>query len=37
MEYKPLGLTFTLQAGKVINILVDFRSPTAPAVGQPER
>lgn len=25
LEYKTLGLTFTLEAGKVINILVDFR------------
>ncbi len=26
LEYKALGLTFTLEAGKVINIIVDFRS-----------
>jgi hypothetical protein len=25
LEYKTLGLTFTLEAGKVMNILVDFR------------
>jgi RNA polymerase sigma factor (sigma-70 family) len=27
LEYKNLGLTFTLEAGKVINIIVDFRKP----------
>src|SRR2546427_8340634 len=37
LEYKPLGLTFTLEAGKVINIIVDFRPLTAPPAGQPER
>lgn len=26
LEYKTLGLTFTLEAGKVMNILVDFRA-----------
>jgi hypothetical protein len=25
LEYKDLGLTFTLESGKVMNILVDFR------------
>jgi len=37
LEYKPLGLTFTLEAGKVINIIVDFRRPTTPPAGQPDR
>jgi len=27
LEYKDLGLTFTLESAKVINILVDFRTP----------
>jgi RNA polymerase sigma factor (sigma-70 family) len=27
LEYKPLGLTFTLQSGKVFHIIVDFRKP----------
>lgn len=27
LEYKALGLTFTLEAGKVMNIIVDFRKP----------
>jgi RNA polymerase sigma factor (sigma-70 family) len=27
LTYKDLGLTFTLESGKVINILVDFRTP----------
>jgi RNA polymerase sigma factor (sigma-70 family) len=27
LEYKPLGLTFTLQNGKVFHIVVDFRKP----------
>jgi RNA polymerase sigma factor (sigma-70 family) len=27
LAYKDLGLTFTLESGKVINILVDFRTP----------
>jgi hypothetical protein len=28
LEYRNLGLTFTLESGKVINILVDFRKIT---------
>jgi RNA polymerase sigma factor (sigma-70 family) len=27
LEYKPLGLTFTLESGKVFHIIVDFRKP----------
>lgn len=31
LEYKTLGLTFTLESGKVIHILVDFRAGSKPA------
>ena len=37
LEYKPIGLTFVLEEGKVINIMVDFRIPTSPSAGQPKQ
>jgi len=37
LEYKPLGLTFILQDGKVINIMVDFRTPTATPIEEPNQ
>jgi hypothetical protein len=33
MKYKQLGLTFVLEAGKVINIIVDFRLPADDSAG----